>query len=175
MRQFITVAVTACICSNALAFDFGKLIPKNPQDLIPYATGGGAAVLCRSLFSGSREKNVAMVVCGSLGVLVGVKLKQHLQEREQVQLAQATDKTLSTGQTQSFKTDQGATVTTEIIKESPNANTGGTALSPTAPPNATIAASGCGAVKQTLVTSDGQRFEDTVNACKNTEGVWVAA
>lgn len=142
----------------------------------------GSALLvgygCNQLFRG-KERSMATAICAAGGAWLGTRIRDYLNEREQAQLAEATYTTLDTGRRQSIRTEDGKTITTEVVK-SPAASRkqtkAGNASGQTAPPVA-IASSQqeCGTVKQTVVTNDNQRFEDTVSACKSEDGTWVAA
>ena len=156
------------------------------------ALPAGAAVLggaaCYKLFEGKNQK-VATAICAAGGLWLGEKLRAHLNQQEQAQLAEATYATLDNRRPLTIKTATGTTIRTELVKSSrPNPASYPTPNSqPPRPqsqspatnqqPIAEIAgatATECGTVKQTILTNDNQRFEDAVNACKK-DGVWVTA
>jgi hypothetical protein len=176
-------------------------------DVIPALTTITGAGACNAYFRGN-NRALATTVCGAVGALVGVQLKNLLKEREQIQLAEATNTTLSTGRKQEIRTQDGNTITTELITPPPAASA--SKPSPTPRPRSSPSASAqtkpkppvqtaartpaavqteppaqkqvaaapavedCGTVKQTVVTQNNQRYEDTISACKKGQ-TWVAA
>lgn len=156
------------------------------QDLkkygIPIGTATLAGIGCNQLFDG-KNRAMATAICAGGGAWLGTKLRDYLNEREKAQLAESTYKTLDTGQAQTIKTDTGATITTERVKTaqtvapapgrtSPSRTEQAPAPSAPSSSSSTVAGADCGSVKQTVVTSDNRRYEDTVNACKK-GGTWV--
>lgn len=167
------------------------------RNLLPAGAAllGGAA--CHKLFEGKNQK-MATAICAAGGLWLGEKLKAHLNQQEQAQLAEATYSTLDSRKPQTIKTATGTTIRTEFIAAPRPTSSPPIATQPPRPqpqatpaqrptpqpqttstpgqtPNTTIAAANeCGTVKQTIITKTNERFEDTVNACKK-DGVWVAA
>lgn len=172
-RLFLGLAASSLV-GSVFAFNIGDLIPKNPQD-IKSLISGDLKGICNQVFRDSRDaRAVATSVCGSIGVLIGQNIKAALREREQVRLAEATNETLKTGQTQKVKTEEGNNITTEMVRPASTNPQPAGGVVPTADSGGAVVAEGdCGTVKQTIITKDNQRIEDTVNVCKK-GGTWVA-
>lgn len=142
---------------------------------------GGALLVgygCNQLFSG-KERAMATAICAAGGAWLGTRIRDYLNEREQAQLAEATYTTLDTGRRQSIRTEDGKTITTEVVKPAAasrkHAKVGNASGQTTSPVTTASSQQECGTVKQTVVTKDNQRFEDNVSACKSEDGTWVAA
>lgn len=168
------------------------------KNALPASVAILSGAACYKLFEGKNQK-MATAICAVGGLWLGEKLKAHLNQQEQAQLAEATYTTLDNRRPQNIRTANGTTIRTEYIR--PTRATPQPAPTPSAqptrpqpqaqpqtqpqtqpartptPPKAdttVAAANDCGTVKQTIITKNNERFEDTVSACKK-DGVWVAA
>lgn len=154
------------------------------QDYIPpIATTVVGAAICNQIYKG-KNRSAVTALCAAGGAWVGVKLSQYLNDREKEQLKSATHTTLDTGKTQTVKTETGTTIQTAIVtappakkstpatQSTPAPKTTPPAQEKNQPPTATV--DDCKEVKQTIITSDNQRYEETINACKKGE-TWIVA
>ncbi len=144
------------------------------RDALPLGTASIGGLAC-GLFYKGENKALVTSLCAAAGGLIGLGLRQYLNEQEQLQLAEATTQTLETGLTRSIRTSQGNTITTEVVRPAsarpttstsrPSTGSSGSRTSPTPPSD------DCQTVRQTLQTAGGERHQDTVTACKKS-GVW---
>jgi hypothetical protein len=171
-RKLASIIAAAFAITHLTAFDF--------TTLIPIATGALGGLGCAALYKGEHQALVASLCALGTG-LVGMKFRDYLKEQEQAELTKATYTTLETGKTETIKTEQGNTITTELIKPESTSDSKSKIEARQKPREApaaseqqvaTAAEGECGTVKQTVVTKDNQRVVDTVSACKK-EGTWV--
>ena len=158
----------------ALPVGLAACTAQQVRDTLPISMAGISGLACAAFYKG-RNPTLVTALCAAAGGLIGVGLRQYLNEQERLQLADATTRSLDTGRPQTVKTDQGNTILTELVR--PVSSTGSQARpaarpstpqqSPATPPPA----DGCQQVKQTVITAGGERHEDTVTACKK-NGVW---
>ncbi|EMB0804794.1 TPA: hypothetical protein ACSQFP_000980 [Pseudomonas aeruginosa] len=152
------------------------------QDYVPAIAGtaiGGA--ICNQIYKGKKIATVT-ALCAAGGYLIADTLTKYLTEREKDQLQTATHTTLNTGESQVVKTESGATIKTEVVAAPAKDQITSVVKSPapkTTPseqqeknPPATASKDDCREVKQTIITNDNQRYEDTINACRQGE-TWV--
>lgn len=173
--RYIFAVSSIILPAHTFAFNLGDLIPKNINDLIPVGGALLGAGACNHYFKGKNQA-IATAVCGAAGAWLGVKLKNYLNEREQAQLAEATYKTVDTGQKQTVTSERGTTITTEVVGQEPveqsppKGKKGQAAKPPTAAPSETNPE--CSTVRQTIVLPSGERQQEDLTVCKK-DGKWV--
>lgn len=175
----ISLRTPACLLAVGMVFSLGGCKTTDFQkhaERFGLPIGGAllAGYGCNQLFEG-KERTMATAICAAGGAWLGTQIRNYLNEREQAQLAEASYKTLNTGQPQNVRTEEGNTITTELVKPPATSPKQAGRNGASAPVVAATAQQECGTVKQTVVTNDNQRFEDTVSACKSEDGTWVAA
>jgi len=159
MRPFFTLKSAATTGAMVFLLTGCETLQKHGKQYLPGVTGIVMGAICYST-TGEKYRAIATGVCAVTGAFLGSLLKEHLDEMEQQQLQEATAKTMESGQKQTIVSDKGTTITTEKVAST---TTG-----------VTPSSDNCGSVKQTIVTKDNQRYEETVSACKK-DDVWVAA
>ena len=156
----------------AIPFGVAACTPQQMRDSLPVSMAAISGLACAAFFKG---RNPAMVtaLCAAAGGLIGLGLRQYLNEQERLQLADATTRSLDTGRPQTVRTEQGNTILTELVRPAgpssrPAAGSSAASRPAGAPPPP---ANGCQTVRQTVLTSTGERHEEMVTACKK-DGVW---
>ncbi len=160
----LTIVLSGCKAAD--------VIPRDLSELASRVSGAAvSATTCYALIKG-KHRAWGTAVCGAIGGWVGGELYKYLTKEEQVELAEATYETRKTGKKQVVRTKEGTTIVTEPVRTS--------APSPerlTSPRNKKeelkLASSECGKVKQTIVTKNNERYEETIEACAAEDGTWV--
>lgn len=153
------------IALAALPIGLAACTQQQIRDTLPVSMATISGVACAAFYQG-RSAAMVTALCAAAGGLVGLGLRQYLNEQERLQLADATTRSLDSGRPQTVRTAQGNTIRTEVVRPA-------SASTPRASPRAPAPqpANECQTVRQTVQTSTGQRHEDTVTACKK-GGVW---
>ena len=188
-RRMGTKRITALFAGGMLlsACVPGQGVNLSAIPIVGAVIGGGA---CAAFYRGQNQALVASL-CAVAGGLVGLGLRQYLDEQERLQLADATRRTLNTGVRQTVVTDKGTRIETEVIarpgaaqatrpttRPASQQSTG--RRPPATPGQSTAVAAGpptegtCETVRQRIRTVSNQEHTETVTSCWR-NGVWEAA
>lgn len=167
-----STALSGCETVNNAVKTSGDFIKEHIPEVAGFGLGAWA---CSKLYKGE-NKAMVTALCAAGGAWIGSKLKEYLKKPEdQAKVAKATYSTLDTGKAQTVTASDGTTVTTQLVQPAPTTptTTSNNKSAQTTKTSAAQPVGTCGTVKQTIVTNNKQKFEETVTACKGEDGAWV--